>query len=67
MPSTTHPEFNAATEGLEVARAFSSAIRGKTAMVTGVNIKGIGFSTAEALVSPAGPSSTLFCGKCHPG
>lgn len=53
MPSTTHPEFNADTEGLEVARAFSDGIRGKTVMVTGANIKGVGFSIAEALVSPA--------------
>ena len=52
MPSTTYPEFNATTEGLEVARAFPAAIRGKTVIVTGVNIKGIGFSTAQALVSP---------------
>ena len=55
MPSTTHPEFNAATEGLEVAQAFHDAIRGKTVMVTGVNLKGIGFSTAQALVRISNP------------
>lgn len=53
MPATTHPKFDAATEGLEVAQAFPDSIRGKSVMVTGANIKGIGFSTAQALVSPA--------------
>ncbi|MBE3050247.1 hypothetical protein IMZ48_48675 [Candidatus Bathyarchaeota archaeon] len=53
MPATTYPEFDGATEGLEVARAFPDAIRGKTVLVTGVNLKGIGFSTAQAFVSLA--------------
>ena len=51
MTMTTHPEFNDATEALEVAEVFAENVKGKTALVTGVNIKGIGFSTAEALVS----------------
>jgi hypothetical protein len=51
MTATSHPEFNARTEGLEVAKAFAGAINGKTALVTGVNKGGIGYTTAEGLVS----------------
>jgi hypothetical protein len=51
MTATSHPEFNAQTEGLEVAKAFAEEIRGKTVLVTGVNRAGIGFTTAEAFVS----------------
>jgi hypothetical protein len=51
MASTSHPEFNKNTEGLEVAKAFADQISGKTILVTGVNLKGIGFATAEAFVS----------------
>jgi hypothetical protein len=50
MPATTHPEFHADTEGLEVARAFPKAIQGKTILVTGVNLAGIGFATSQAFV-----------------
>lgn len=51
MPSTTHPEFNANTEAIDVAKAFPDGIRGKTIIVTGVNQGGIGYSTAQAFVS----------------
>jgi hypothetical protein len=51
MTATSHPEFNAQTEALEVAKAFPDAIRGKTVVVTGVNRGGIGFTTAEAFVN----------------
>ena len=50
MPTTTHPEYNANTEALEVAKAFAERIRGKTIIVTGVNRGGIGFTTAQAFV-----------------
>lgn len=51
MTAATHPEFNDKTEGMEVAKAFAEAIRGKSILVTGVNRGGIGFTTAEAFVS----------------
>ncbi len=51
MTATSHPEFNSQTEALDVAKAFSEAIRGKTVLVTGVNRQGIGFATSEAFVS----------------
>lgn len=51
MTATSHPEFNDLTEALEVAQAFPEAIQGKTVLITGVNRSGIGFTTAEALVS----------------
>lgn len=50
MASTTHAEFNAKTENLEVAKAFASEIQGKTIIVTGVNRGGIGFTTAQGFV-----------------
>jgi hypothetical protein len=49
--TTTHSEFNNKTEGIEVAEAFAGVIRGKTILVTGVNLGGIGFTTSEAFVS----------------
>ncbi|KAI0447210.1 putative short-chain dehydrogenase [Xylaria telfairii] len=51
MPATTHPEFNANTEALEVAKAFSEGVRGKTVLVTGGNPNGIGFTTCQAFAS----------------
>ncbi|RGP75148.1 hypothetical protein FLONG3_5832 [Fusarium longipes] len=35
MPSTTHSEFGTHTEGVDVAKAFSDVIRGKTILITG--------------------------------
>ena len=51
MADTTHPEFNAHTEGLEVAKAFPEKIQGKTILITGVNRAGIGYTISEAFVS----------------
>ncbi|KAI8963524.1 putative short-chain dehydrogenase [Daldinia sp. FL1419] len=51
MTTTTHPEFNDHTEALEVAKAFPERIRGKTILVTGVNVAGIGFTTVQAFAS----------------
>jgi hypothetical protein len=51
MAITTHSAFNHRTEGHEVAVSFSSQIYGKTIIITGVNLEGIGFATAQALVS----------------
>lgn len=51
MATTTHSEFGAKTEGVEVAKAFAGGVDGKTILITGVNRGGIGFSTAHALVS----------------
>ncbi|KAL6859738.1 hypothetical protein ACO1O0_003762 [Amphichorda felina] len=62
MAATTHPEFNGTTEGLDVAQAFSERIRGKTAIVTGVNLAGIGFTTSRALASQS-PSQLIIAGR----
>ncbi|KAI1772533.1 putative short-chain dehydrogenase [Hypoxylon cercidicola] len=51
MTATTYTEFNHSTEALDVAKAFADRIRGKTILVTGVNRRGIGFSTAQAFAS----------------
>ncbi|KAK6953473.1 hypothetical protein Daesc_005777 [Daldinia eschscholtzii] len=51
MTATTHPEFNERTEALDVAKAFAGEIRGKTILITGVNVAGIGFTTAQAFAS----------------
>ncbi|KAJ9613130.1 hypothetical protein H2200_003071 [Cladophialophora chaetospira] len=62
MTATTHSEFNANTEALEVAKAFPDAIKGKTIIVTGVNLKGIGFGTAQAFASQA-PAHLIIAGR----
>jgi len=62
MTVTTHSEFNAQTDALEVAKAFPEAIRGKTIIVTGVNLKGIGFSTAQAFASQT-PAHLILAGR----
>lgn len=49
--ATTHAEFGVRTTALSVAAAFPSAIAGKTILITGVNIKGLGFATAQAFAS----------------
>lgn len=56
MTATTNPQFNDSTEAKDVAKAFASQVHGKTVLITGVNIKGIGFATAEAFVCFIGVS-----------
>lgn len=51
MATTTRSDFHADTEALEVAAEFASRIRDKIVLVTGVNKDGIGFATAQAIVS----------------
>ncbi|KAL5387213.1 hypothetical protein DPSP01_003821 [Paraphaeosphaeria sporulosa] len=51
MPSTTYAEFGHDTEALEVAKAFTDGIRGKTIIVTGANSGGIGYTTLQAFAS----------------
>lgn len=58
MASTTYPEFNDKTEGLEVAKVFGDGVRGRTVLITGVNLGGIGYTTAEAFVCDA---SSMKC------
>ncbi|KAI0521005.1 putative short-chain dehydrogenase [Xylaria bambusicola] len=62
MPAITHPEFNTSTEGLEVAKAFSEGIRGKTVLVTGCNPGGIGYTTCQAFASQD-PSHLIIAGR----
>ncbi|KAI1178860.1 putative short-chain dehydrogenase [Nemania sp. FL0916] len=62
MPSTTHPEFNANTEALEVAKSFQDGIRGKTVLVTGGNTDGIGFTTCQAFASQS-PAHIIIAGR----
>jgi NAD(P)-dependent dehydrogenase (short-subunit alcohol dehydrogenase family) len=45
----TRPDFNAKTDASTVAAAFSSHIKGRTFLITGVSSNGLGQSTAEAL------------------
>ncbi|CRG91499.1 hypothetical protein PISL3812_08548 [Talaromyces islandicus] len=62
MAATTHTKFNANTEGLEVAKEFAAGIRGKTVIVTGVNLSGIGFSTSQAFASQS-PAHLIITGR----
>lgn len=50
MTATTNPHFDENTEADEVAKAFASGVHGKTILITGVNLKGIGFAAAAAFV-----------------
>ncbi|CAK7213096.1 hypothetical protein SBRCBS47491_001686 [Sporothrix bragantina] len=61
MP-TTHAEFGANTEAVEVAKAFQSRVQGKTALVTGANIKGLGFAHAYGLAA-GGPKRIILAGR----
>jgi hypothetical protein len=56
MASTSRADFHANTEALEVAKEYASAIKGKTVLVTGVNLSGIGFTTAQAIVRELNPT-----------
>ncbi|KAJ6007416.1 hypothetical protein N7540_011392 [Penicillium herquei] len=62
MAATTFADFNATTEGLDVARKFSDKVRGKTILITGVNLGGIGFSTAQAFASQT-PAHLIITGR----
>lgn len=62
MPSTTHADFGHDTEALDVAKAFSSGIKGKTVIITGVNTGGLGYSAAQALASQA-PAHVIITGR----
>ncbi|KAF5579668.1 double substrate-specificity short chain dehydrogenase reductase 2 [Fusarium pseudocircinatum] len=62
MASTTHTEFGANTEAIEVAQAFADGIRGKTILITGVNRGGIGYATAHAF-STQSPAHIILAGR----
>ncbi|KLP23440.1 double substrate-specificity short chain dehydrogenase/reductase 2 [Fusarium fujikuroi] len=62
MASTTHTDFGANTEAIEVAKAFSTGLRGKTVLITGVNRGGIGFATAQAF-STQNPDHIILAGR----
>ncbi|KAJ5706636.1 hypothetical protein N7488_006437 [Penicillium malachiteum] len=62
MAATTYADFNAATEALDVAKAFSDNVYGKTILITGVNKDGIGFSTAQAFASQY-PAHLILTGR----
>ncbi|KAJ7053895.1 NAD-P-binding protein [Mycena amicta] len=48
------PNFTSKTTANEVAAAFANQIRGKTVLVTGTSLKGIGFTAVRALAKDAG-------------
>lgn len=62
MTAITHAEFGKMTEAFTVAAAFPESIKGRTAIITGVNRKGIGYTTAEALASQ-GPAHLILAGR----
>ncbi|KAH7309651.1 putative short-chain dehydrogenase [Stachybotrys elegans] len=62
MTATTHPEFSQTTEALDVAKAFPDRVHGRTILVTGVNLAGIGFTTAQAFASQA-PANLILTGR----
>ncbi|KAF7302645.1 Short-chain dehydrogenase/reductase family protein [Mycena chlorophos] len=48
------PTFTAKTTATEVAETFAEQIKGKTVLVTGTSINGLGFATARAFAKYAG-------------
>ncbi|KAJ5088899.1 hypothetical protein N7456_012515 [Penicillium angulare] len=62
MASTTFTDFNATTESLDVAKLFSDRISGRTILITGVNLGGVGFSTARAFASQS-PAHLIIAGR----
>jgi NAD(P)-dependent dehydrogenase (short-subunit alcohol dehydrogenase family) len=59
-PSNT--SFNFTTNGLDVAAAFPQSIKNRTILITGVNKKGIGHTTAESFASQA-PKTLILAGR----
>ncbi|RMZ70346.1 Short-chain dehydrogenase TIC 32 chloroplastic [Pyrenophora seminiperda CCB06] len=53
MRALTHLEWNCATGGLEVAKAFADRIRGKNVLITGVSPESISSSIALSFASQA--------------
>jgi NAD(P)-dependent dehydrogenase (short-subunit alcohol dehydrogenase family) len=62
LDMTSHPEFGARTDGKTVAGAFRSAIKGKTILITGISLNGLGMSTAEALATQE-PALLILTGR----
>ena len=62
MTSTTNNNFGFDSEGLAVAATFASSIRNRTILVTGVNRKGIGYSTSESFASKS-PKTLILAGR----
>ncbi|KAK7002286.1 short-chain dehydrogenase/reductase family protein [Favolaschia claudopus] len=53
MSSNTLPTFSFNTTADEVANVFADEIRGKTVLITGTSLKGIGFETARVIAKYA--------------
>ncbi|KAK6969117.1 hypothetical protein R3P38DRAFT_3505215 [Favolaschia claudopus] len=51
--TTTLPTFSFNTTAEEVANVFADEIRGKTVLITGTSLKGIGFETARVIAKYA--------------
>ncbi|KAJ9664232.1 hypothetical protein H2198_000450 [Neophaeococcomyces mojaviensis] len=62
MSPIANPNFDANTEGITAAAAFPAFIKDRTILITGVNRKGIGYTTAEAFASQS-PSHLIFAGR----
>ncbi|EXJ81521.1 hypothetical protein A1O1_07585 [Capronia coronata CBS 617.96] len=62
MTSVTHSEFDGKTDASTVATAFASGIKDRTIVITGVNKRGIGFATAQALASQS-PRCLILTGR----
>jgi NAD(P)-dependent dehydrogenase (short-subunit alcohol dehydrogenase family) len=62
MTSTTVADFGAKTDAATVASTFSSSIKGRTILITGVNKLGVGYATAQALASQS-PRSLVIAGR----
>jgi NAD(P)-dependent dehydrogenase (short-subunit alcohol dehydrogenase family) len=60
--SLTNVTFDAKTEALDVAASFASQVKDRIIVITGVNLAGLGFSTAEAFAAQ-GPRVLVLTGR----
>lgn len=62
MASATVADFGASTDASDVAAAFSTSVKGRTFLITGVNKLGVGYATAVALASQS-PRRLILAGR----
>ncbi|KAL1600580.1 hypothetical protein SLS60_006966 [Paraconiothyrium brasiliense] len=59
---TSNPSYGKTSSGIEIAQAYAGSIKGKTALVTGVSVGGIGEAIARAFAH-AGAATVIITGR----
>ncbi|KAF2449797.1 retinol dehydrogenase 12 [Karstenula rhodostoma CBS 690.94] len=58
----SNPSYNKTSSGIEIAQAYAESIKGKTALITGVSVGGIGDAIARAFAH-AGAATIIITGR----